>query len=257
MITPENAFFLYRLLLAHYIADFPLQTSKVYFLKISGLKGGIVHSIIVAVTAAVFLAPVFPKIWPYLVLHGVIHLLEDEIRVIIGRRFNIDNLWLFLLDQALHVFVAWGIVAMAKPWQYFTPPVYTEKPITSSLLELWNYYYYSDAAIIKVMLFIAATYGASILFMYIETYWMPRERCYQIGEPRQMLAIVERGILFLLLLKAQMVIVCSWIIARLFVWLLYRKRVKIYERRQILAVIVFNWLVVIFSYFIMMWMLGG
>lgn len=255
MITSENAFFLYRLLLAHYIADFPLQTNQVYVLKTKGLKGGIIHSSIVALTSAIFLLPVLPKIWPYIILLGFIHWIEDEIRVIIGRKYNLDNLWLFILDQILHIFVSWWVLALSKPWQYFTPPNYIVK-YSGSLPDLWNYYYYNDQTIIQIMLFVIVTYAGAILFMYLEAYWMPQNLCYQIGEPRQMLALAERGILFLLLIGQQSVVASAWIGARLLSWIFYRKKMHLYQRRQILAVTVFNWLLVIASYGVMLWMLG-
>lgn len=254
MITYENAFFFYRLLLAHYIADFPLQTSKVYYLKTKGVLGGTVHAIIVAVTSALFLLPVIQHFWPYAVLLGIIHLFEDEVRIVIGRRFNIDNLWLFLLDQFLHVFVIWWILILSRPWEHYIPQVYENK-LPGHSFNFWNYYY-DDVSVIKFMFFIVVTFAGTVLFMYMEKYWMPKKYCIRIGEPRQILSLIERGGLFGLALLQQWLIIVSWIIARFLIWLYYYKQINLQQNKQQLSLSLFDFLFVFFAHTVMMWIIG-
>lgn len=95
----------YQLLLAHLIADFPLQFNELFKLKVKSKWGVLLHSAIVGVVAILFLLPYVFCIWMWVAIIILIasHFLIDYARVILARKTNLDNLWMFLLDQFCHI----------------------------------------------------------------------------------------------------------------------------------------------------------
>lgn len=101
----------YQLLLAHLIADFPLQFNEIFKLKVKRKLGVLLHCAIFGVISALLLCPYVFYIWMWLVIIILIgsHFIIDYTRVVFTKKTNIDNLWMFLLDQFLHIIVVWLI----------------------------------------------------------------------------------------------------------------------------------------------------
>ncbi|MCA9876025.1 MAG: DUF3307 domain-containing protein [Anaerolineales bacterium] len=107
------------LLLAHLIADFPLQTNRVYALKTQGNKGLLLHVAIHVLVAAVLLQRPLSHI-PLLFAYGAIHFAVDWYKVNSPARKQTPG---FLLDQAAHFFT----ILVLTAWQ----------PALQSILPLW------------------------------------------------------------------------------------------------------------------------
>jgi len=107
----------WRLILAHFLADFTLQTNFIAAWKRKNNWGVAVHSLVFLACAAVFcwndLAQVWlrPRSaviygWMSIVLLAILHYLEDVWRVWTIRRLNSpDSFFFFLWDQFIHCFL--------------------------------------------------------------------------------------------------------------------------------------------------------
>jgi len=107
------------LLLAHLIADFPLQTNRIYVLKTQGNKGLLLHVGIHLLVAAVLLQRPLAHL-PLLLLYGLVHFIVDWLKVNNSARRQTPG---FLLDQAAHV----ATVLVLAVWQ----------PALTSILPQW------------------------------------------------------------------------------------------------------------------------
>lgn len=97
------------LVLAHLIADFPLQTQWIYQFKTRSPAGVALHTAIhLAVTAALIRNPL--DHWPLLACLGAAHYLTDWLKL---RFLTTTQTTGFLLDQAAHL-AAMGLLALAS-----------------------------------------------------------------------------------------------------------------------------------------------
>ena len=98
------------ILLAHLLADFPLQTDAMVAAKknqkLPFLKHGLLHFVTLLVVLALFTdVPLWSVrtvvlLAAYIVLHIVLDLGKSQV---VRRKLARDSVWLFLLDQALHL----------------------------------------------------------------------------------------------------------------------------------------------------------
>jgi hypothetical protein len=96
---------LWRLLLAHLIADFPLQTDSVFAVKKGRGWGVFLHGTIFGLVA-ILLAKPFLKmeaVWGGLFILWLSHIAIDKGKLILVGGGRNDHLAYFLLDQALHI----------------------------------------------------------------------------------------------------------------------------------------------------------
>jgi hypothetical protein len=123
----------WRLVLAHFLADFTFQADFIAAWKRRNVAGGVVHSLIflacsLALTGGYLFEP-WPLFgttanlpgWAALLVLSFLHFLEDEWRVwTIQKRGSPDNLFFFLWDQFIHLlliflFFPTGIVLPPEP----------------------------------------------------------------------------------------------------------------------------------------------
>ncbi len=127
MVTPftyEEGSILVRLVIAHCLADFFLQSNKAVEEKQrKALSSKYLWTHILIVTSLTF-ALVFNSLyWKQIIIIGLTHLLIDLGKIEASRRFNkskaaISNLWLFIVDQIMHIavlIVVW--LWMIKGWE--------------------------------------------------------------------------------------------------------------------------------------------
>jgi hypothetical protein len=96
---------LWRLLLAHLIADFPLQTDSVFAVKKEKGWGVFLHGTLFGLVA-ILLAKPFLKmeaVWGGLFILWLFHIAIDKGKLILVGGGRKDHLVYFLLDQALHI----------------------------------------------------------------------------------------------------------------------------------------------------------
>ncbi len=107
------------LLLAHLLADFPLQTNRIFRLKLKGNAGLVLHVVIHIIMAAMLLQQPGQYLDLLLVL-GLAHFMTDWIKV----RFPGNPQWPgFVLDQLAHLL---AIALLAWWW-----------PEVTAVLPLW------------------------------------------------------------------------------------------------------------------------
>ncbi|MDZ7331666.1 MAG: DUF3307 domain-containing protein [candidate division KSB1 bacterium] len=102
-----NLFWL--LLLAHFIADFPLQSDKIFALK-SKYKWGLLPHIFISLITNIIIAFPFLEFANFrlaiLFLFGI-HFILDWMKLVLTRNVLNDSVFVFLVDQILHIFFIW------------------------------------------------------------------------------------------------------------------------------------------------------
>lgn len=153
-------FIFLRLLLAHFIADFPLQFSKVYELKLKKAWGSFIHSGIVVLVCIVMNIPFLhiPQLWVVVLWIWLIHGLQDWLKVTYCEKVKKDNLWIFMLDQMLHI--ALISVVFLIPKLNFTSIPHEN----SLLLRIYN----NDTLVIYLMGYIFACFGGIFINLYMK-----------------------------------------------------------------------------------------
>ncbi len=132
-----NSALLWRLLLAHVVADFPLQPDALIAAKRKA--GGLVlHTGIFAIAAAIATkdyldaSPIITALAAITVIHG----LTDWGKVTIVKLLKRDSLWLFLGDQAIHT---GSIIIIAYILRFRTvEPVQIYPPLTIGIIAIWT-----------------------------------------------------------------------------------------------------------------------
>jgi hypothetical protein len=97
------------LLLGHLIADFPLQTNRVYRLKNRHWSGILLHAIIHCAVTGLLLQDAFTY-WRMLVALGVMHFVTDWIKLRTPFKLQLVG---FVLDQVAHIL---GLFLLAAWW---------------------------------------------------------------------------------------------------------------------------------------------
>jgi hypothetical protein len=87
------------LLLAHLIADFPLQTNSIFKMKVAGTRGLTIHVAIHVLTTALLIHHPW-QYWPILLLLGVIHYFIDWAKLRLSGERKAPG---FVIDQIVHV----------------------------------------------------------------------------------------------------------------------------------------------------------
>jgi hypothetical protein len=95
----------WRLVLAHVIADFPLQTDAVFLIKKRFPWGVLLHGILFALTSILVTGPYWNSlpVWGGLLFLWIFHLVVDRAKLRLIDSGHGDHLGYFLLDQAMHV----------------------------------------------------------------------------------------------------------------------------------------------------------
>ncbi len=142
-------FLFLRMILAHFIADYPLQTNRVYCYKISSLNGQLLHASIHAFIFALFLIPYWhhPQTWAYLIWIAASHLTFDILKVKVMDKTKLHPVATYTLDQVLHLAAA--SVILWLPLSHEIPPA------SSSFLWSW---YWNNTVVAYLIGLIFATY---------------------------------------------------------------------------------------------------
>ncbi len=179
------------LILAHLIADFPLQSAAVYRAKRRSLPGLSIHILICLLT---YIAVCYPlagvgAFWVFAAAISAAHLLIDEFKLkALDRVAGPENLWAFLLDQALHV----GTVATV-----FLTDLPGAPALDGSALAGLD----RSGCITVAIFLLAGTYGGTYLLNSAKKtfFGMPAGEAYHNGFPKYY-GILERTVIFALVL---------------------------------------------------------
>ncbi|MFC1508205.1 DUF3307 domain-containing protein [Candidatus Omnitrophota bacterium] len=151
-------FIFLRLLLAHFIGDFPLQFDSVYKIKCKGPRGVIPHVLIVAAMLILLSWPYLKLVdmWVFIAFVSMTHLFQDQAKMFFkkGRK---ETFWQYLTDQFLHI-AAISIVLLTY-FKDLKPPQEAIYPVA----KIYN----NDLLIVCLILIIVATYNG---YYMIETF---------------------------------------------------------------------------------------
>ena len=183
-------FLFYRLLLAHLLADFPLQFTQLFRLKVSNRWGTAFHGGIFTLLALILAYPYLTlnSIWVFILLLGISHIFIDETKLSLTRKFKIDNLWLFLLDQGLHIGLI-GLLAVTSLGRLVLNwPLYN---FPSFLTQAYNDP--QSKVIIYIIAYLIATFGGTFLIYYLKkTFFIRQLGEVVISQPERYFGILER-----------------------------------------------------------------
>lgn len=179
-------FLFLRMVLAHFIADYPLQTNKIYGYKIRCFKGQLFHANIHLVVFALFLIPYWhhPAAWVYLICISLSHLLIDILKVQLIDKTQINPIFTYTLDQVLHILAA-AII-------FFFPFANEVPAMADSLLLSW---YWNDAIIIYLIGLLVATYFTTYFIACWEFYCSDSKEDFCLTSGHKFYGIVERGLI--------------------------------------------------------------
>lgn len=190
---------LYILLIAHFLADFTFQTTKLAQKKLNHFKYLINHAIIYAV---VFLVAIFPfvkitkALLPYIIIVSS-HFLVDLIRRSIDKRLR-SKAYIFatfIVDQLLHVL----ILAIL----YHTLDLGAKTTVLYQYIQQWSYF---TSFIIYSLTFIILWDPAAVFINKLFLYMIDVDACIQEDNGPQIGRIIgklERMIISILVISNQ------------------------------------------------------
>lgn len=151
-----NIFWL--LILAHLIADFPLQSDKVFALKLKYKWGLFPHIFIHFITSLLVALPYlkYRNFWIAIFCLVGAHFLLDWLKLIATKKIIRDSLLIFLLDQLLHVFFIW--LACFRLFDIPSPEI--NNPFLIN-------YYLNNKIIFVLAGFIFSVFGGDVLIYYL------------------------------------------------------------------------------------------
>jgi len=152
-----------RLLLAHIIADFPLQTNQIFKVKTNTEWGVLIHTLIVLIFSILFTFPYLenPKVIIILLIIFLSHTVIDKLKLEHSKKTKNQSIRILLLDQALHI----TIIAVLT--FNFTESYLLSSPFNSAFLNYLIDIYNNDIFIVSLIGYIASVFFIPILLMYI------------------------------------------------------------------------------------------
>ncbi len=162
-------FLFYRLLLAHIIADFPMQTNQIFKVKANTEWGVLIHTLIVLIFSIFFAFPYLedPKVIIVLLVIFLSHTVIDKLKMEYTKKTKNQSIRILLLDQALHI----AIIAILT--FNFTESYLLSSPFNSAFLNYLIDIYNSDIFIISLIGYIASVFFIPILLMHIKEGGIP------------------------------------------------------------------------------------
>ena len=156
-------FLFYRLLLAHIIADFPLQTKQIFKVKMNTEWGVILHTLIVLISSILFAFSYLedPKVIIILLVIFLSHTVIDKLKLKYSKKTKNQSIRILLLDQVLHI----AIIAVLT--FNFTESYSLWSPFNSAFLNYLIDIYNNDIFIISLIGYIASVFFIPILLMHI------------------------------------------------------------------------------------------
>ena len=164
-------FLFYRLLLAHIIADFPLQTKQIFKVKTNTEWGVLLHTLIVLLFSILFVFPYLedPKVVIMLLVIFLSHTVIDKLKMEYSKKIKNQSTRILLLDQVLHI----AIIAVLT--FNFTESYLLSSPFNSVFLNYLIDIYNNDIFIISLVGYIASVFFIPIILMHIREEDIPTD----------------------------------------------------------------------------------
>jgi hypothetical protein len=212
-------FIFIRLLLAHFIGDFPLQFNKIYSLKHKGLMGILPHALIIMGCLIILSWPYLnvAGIWGFILFVSIIHFFQDSIKV--GYKGLRISFWLYLLDQFSHIVIIASV--LLTNLKDLPPP----KNPDGLIVSLYN----NNLLVIYLIALIVATYNGYFLIMNFKSAILGRICPCSTTEKRY--GMLERAALvsIFLLDKYLFFFISGVLLLRPLIFILGRKRGDLHE----------------------------
>lgn len=157
---------LLKLLIAHFLGDFVLQSNELIKAKYESWKGTLKHALIVTSVAAATLFAYLgdPRTYLLLGLLAGTHFVQDVNKVIFDKYYNPKRSPLpFFADQAMHLFVLWVLVTLYSDLSRFELPNWV------------NAWYESPMVLTCILLVILVTYTFDITVYQFKRKKQPKE----------------------------------------------------------------------------------
>ncbi len=159
-------FLFWRLILAHLLADFTLQTNKIAEVKSKNIFGVMVHTLIFFMLSLFLYNNFLENNWIYIVVIALSHFFIDTMRIVVIKKYRKkDSVLFFIVDQILHISIIFLV------WKFF---LVLSAPL---MRERW---------VIVLALYIIATHFTTIFIYYLknfdETSIKGKEKYYGIAE---------------------------------------------------------------------------
>ena len=157
-------FLFYRLLLAHIIADFPLQTNQIFKIKTNTEWGVLIHTLIVLIFSILFALPYLEDIKVIIVIVVIFlsHTVIDKLKMEYSKKTKNQSIRILLLDQVLHIAII-AILTFNFTESYLLISPFNI-PLINYLIDIYN----NDIFIVSLIGYIASVFFIPILLMYIK-----------------------------------------------------------------------------------------
>ena len=161
----------YRLLLAHLVADFPLQTKQIFKVKMNTEWGVLIHTLIVLIFSILFAFP-FLEAPKFIIILWVIflsHTMIDKIKLDYSKKNVNQDIKIFLLDQFLHISI---IAALSFNFDKIYSLI---SPFNNAFLNYLIHLYNNDIFIISLIGYIATIFFIPVLLIFIKEEYISYE----------------------------------------------------------------------------------
>jgi len=153
----------YRLLLAHIIADFPLQTNIVFNLKAYKKWGVMLHSSIVLLLSLILSIEYLVQIKVVIIIITIFitHTIIDKFKIKITKKYKNHDLFFFIIDQLLHILIIFILTFNLTQKYSFVPK--TGFRLLNTLIEIYN----NDIFILCLIGYFTSVYVIPILLTFV------------------------------------------------------------------------------------------
>ena len=128
-------------------------------------KGAFLHSAIFVLTAMLLTFPFLNRMlmWDFLILFGIIHGVQEWIKIELCVKYSINNIGILILDQILHI----GILATV-----LISPMSREIPSASStLMGIYN----NNNVVFYAMGYVISAFGSMITIVYLRKMFLGKK----------------------------------------------------------------------------------
>ena len=154
----------YRLLLAHIIADFPLQTNKIYRLKSHTRWGVLVHASIVLLFSIFFSIPYLKNTRAVMAVLFIFlsHTIIDKLKLAYLKNHFKHCIVMFIIDQFLHILIIFLFTFNFS--QKYLLSISTKTAYIKSLIEIYN----NDILIVLLIGYLSSVFIIPIFLNFIK-----------------------------------------------------------------------------------------
>lgn len=196
-------FLFLRLVLAHALADFPLQFDALYRIKTKSFFGQLLHGLVVGLCMLLLGFPYIsqPLFWFFIIFLVTTHILQDTNKILFNKLLSEkENIWIFLVDQVLHL----GFIALVIPLKI-------GNAAPDLLLPDYLQWYMNNDTVLFLSFFIFLSFGLTYFIPLLQAPLLKKEKIsIPLTKPDRWYGIGERSCIFILMVLVPMSIFISF-----------------------------------------------